>query len=167
MKLKVGQVLKAQGIKGELKVSCLLDDPKMLLHVKQLYLCNNLHQVAKIRSDGTFFFVQFDDISDRNSAETYRGWDVFCEKSALQLQRDRYFVEDIIGCRVVLNDGKTVGEVVDVLQYGAADVYVCSSPKGETSFPVLKDLLISVSTEEKKIVLDSKRFGEVSVTDEN
>ncbi len=167
MKLKVGQVLKAQGIKGELKISCFLDSPQMLVGIKKLYLGNNVHSVVKIRHDGTFVFALLDGISDRNVAETYRGWDVFCEKCDVHLQNDRFFVQDIIGCRVVLDDGTTVGEVTDVLQYGAADVYVCKGEKCEISFPVLKDLLVSVRVEEKKIVLNAKRFSEVSVSDED
>ncbi len=167
MNIKVGKVLKAQGIKGELKLSCLLDSPKMLMQVKQLYLSNNLHNVSKIRSDGTFVFVQFSDILDRNTAELYRGWDVYCEKSLLQLPNGSYFVDDVIGCRVVLNDGNDVGEVVDILQYGAADVYVCKGKMGEVSFPALKDLLISVDVDEKKIVLDKNRFEEVYVVNED
>ncbi len=167
MKLKVGQVLKAQGIRGELKLSCFLDSPQMLVGIKKLYLGNNPHSVVKIRTDGTFVFVQLENIADRNVAETYRGWDVFCEKSDVHLQNDRFFVQDIIGCRVVLDNGVTVGEVTDVLQYGAADVYVCQGEKCEISFPALKDLLLSVSIEDKKILLDAKRFEEVSVTDED
>lgn len=159
--------MKAQGIKGELKISCFLDSPKMLVGIKKLYLGNNVHSVVKIRTDGTFVFALLDGISDRNVAETYRGWDVFCEKSDVHLQNDRFFVQDVIGCRVVLDDGNTVGEVTDVLQYGAADVYVCNGENCEISFPALKDLLVSVSIEEKKIVLNAKRFAEVSVTDEN
>lgn len=167
MKLKVGVVLKAQGIKGELKTSCLLDDPKMLLRAKKLYLGANAHEVQKIRTDGTFLFVAFSDVTDRNTAETYRSWDVFCDKEDVKLQNDRYFVQDIIGCRVVLDDGTTVGEIVDVLQYGAADVYVCKAQGCEVSFPALLDLLLSVDVDEKKIVLNAKRFAEVSVTNEN
>lgn len=163
MKLKVGRVLKAHGIKGEIKAICLLDDPSMLQDVKQLYLNNNLHKVESFRADGNFFFVRFCDVSDRNAAENFRDWDIFCDKDAVTLPSDRYFVDDIVGCRVTLDDGRYVGEVCSVLQYGAADVYVCKSEKGEVSFPVLKDLVLSVDVETKQIKLYAKRFSEVAL----
>lgn len=163
MKIKVGKVLKAQGIKGEVKVACLLDDSQMLKHVKKMYVNNSLFSVAKLRCDGNFFFVRFNEIADRNSAENLRDWELFCNKEDLHLDSERYFIDDVLGCRVVLDNGKTVGEVVEVLQYGAADVYVCKNGEKEVSFPFLKDLAVSVNVETKSIVLSAKRFVEVAL----
>ena len=157
--------MKAQGIKGEMKAICLLDDASMLQGVKQLYLNNNLHKVESFRASGSFFFVHFCDVPDRNSAENYRGWDIYCDKDAVTLPDNRYFVEDIVGCNIYLDNGRYVGEVSSVLQYGAADVYVCKSEKGEVSFPALKDLLLSVNTQTKQIKLAEKRFYEVALTE--
>ena len=167
MKLIVGRILKAQGIKGEMKVSCLLDSAEMLKNIKQLYIGNSAHAVQKIRADGSFFYVSLTDVTDRNTAENYRGWDVYCEKEDVDLPKDRYFVSDILGCKVTLSDGTQVGEVIDVLQYGAADVYVVKGEAGEISFPMLKDLIVSVNVHTKSIVLNAQRFKEVSVLNEN
>lgn len=159
--------MKAQGIKGEMKVSCLLDNAEMLKNVKQFYIGNSIHTVQKIRADGSFFYIGFTDVTDRNAAENYRGWDVYCEKSDVHLPDDRFFISDVLGCKVTLSDGTQVGEVVDVLQYGAADVYVVKGENGEVSFPMLKDLIVSVNVETKSIVLVAERFKEVSVVNEN
>ncbi len=171
MKLLVGKVLKAQGIKGELKVSCELDTPRLLLGVKKLYLQNNPHAVVKLRVDGSFFYVLLDGIGDRNTAENYKGWNIYCEKTDLHLQDGRYFIEDIVGCFVSLENGTQVGKVAEVLQYGSADVYVCEYEKdgriAEVSFPALKDLVISINVDTRQIVLNSQRFAEVAVYDED
>ena len=159
--------MKAQGIKGELKISCLLDDAEMLKNIKQLYVGNNAHTVVKIRADGAFFYASFADITDRNTAENYRGWDVYCDKDAVNLPSDRFFISDILGCRVTLTDGTQVGEVVDVLQYGAADVYVVKGDSGEVSFPMLKEMIVSVNVQTKSIILNAQRFKEVSVYNED
>lgn len=165
MKLKVGRVLKAQGIKGEIKAICLLDDAEMLCDVEKLYFHNNPHKVESFRADGNFFFVRFCDVLDRNAAEKYRNFDIYCDKEALTLPSGRYFVEDVVGCSVTLDDGQYVGEVTNVLQYGAADVYVLRSERGEISFPFLKDLVLSVNIETRQIKLAAKRFREVALTD--
>lgn len=166
MKIFVGKILKAQGIRGEVKASCSLSDSAMLKNVQTLFLKNTPHRVAKIRSDGDFFYVLFDDVHDRNSAEDLRGIDIFCEKYDLQVGDGAYFVEDIVGSNVNLTDGTCVGVVTDVLQNGAADVFVCQNGTREVLFPFLKTLVVSVDIDNKIVLLDAKRFAEV-VSDEN
>ena len=163
MKLEVGKVLKAQGIRGELKISCFLDDSAMLQGVKRLYIGSNTYSIEKFRPDGAFCYIQLGGISDRNSAEMLRNWTVYADKESISVPQDRYFIADLIGCSVALDDGTKVGEVKDVLQYGSADVFVCNNGEKEVSFPFLKDLIVEVNIERKTVVLNAKRFGEVAV----
>ncbi len=162
MKLKVGSVLKAQGIKGEIKLSCFLDDPAMLCGISELYVGTNSYSVEHIRPDGAFCYVKFAEIADRNAAEALRGWTVYADKNSVPLPDGRYFVEDLVGCNVVA-DGEYVGTVNNVLQYGAADVFECGGGKKKVSFPFLKDVVLSVNVERKTISVDGKRFAEVAV----
>lgn len=165
MCIVVGKILKPQGIGGEVKASC-TTDASLLGGIETLYVESTPHVVTKIRVDGAFFYVRFADVCDRNAAESLRGLRIFCEKGALTLPEGKFFVEDVIGCDVLFENGRCAGKVVDVLQYGSADVFVCrNSSSGEFSFPFLKDLLIKADTDKKQLVLDSRRFAEV-VTDE-
>lgn len=161
--VKIGKVLKAQGIKGEVKAVCYLDCAEMAKNVKQLTVGGSELTVKSFRSAGGFMYLQFEEIPTRNDAEALRGMDVLCPRQSISLPQDRYFVNDVLGCEVVLTDGRKVGRVKDVLQYGAADVYVCACPEGEVSFPLLKDLVKSVDVDVKKIVLSADRFDEVAV----
>lgn len=163
MKMEVGKVLKAQGIKGEIKIGCYLDNAKMLCNVKKLRIGVNEYTVTKFRFDGTVCYAMLAEVTDRNAAEAMQNWTVYAEKQDLLLPNDRYFVEDLIGSRVVLDNGVFVGEVADVLQYGAADVFVCKNGEKEVSFPFLNDLVLSVNVESKCITLAQKRFLEVAV----
>lgn len=163
MKLEVGKVLKAQGIKGEVKISCYLDDSAMLLGVKQLYIGSNTYTVERLRPDGAFCYVFLGGVRDRNAAEALRNWTVYVDKESVTVPQNRYFIADLIGCSVILDDGTKVGTVKDVWQYGSADVFVCSDGEKEISFPFLKDLVAEVNIERKTVVLNSKRFDEVAV----
>ena len=165
MRIEIGKVLKAQGIKGEIKLACYVDDAAMLKAVKKLYIGSQTYTVSHFRADGAFCYVFLDGVADRNSAEALRNWTVYADKENVTLQADRYFIDDLVGCVVCLDDGKTVGKVKEILQNGAADVFVCDGEK-EVLFPFLKDLILSVNIEQKQIVLDSKRFGEVAVYEE-
>ena len=163
MKIEIGKVLKAQGIKGEVKLSCYLDDSSMLKAVKQLYIGSKTYAVAHFRADGAFCYVLLEGVSDRNAAEALRNWTVYADKENVTVAADRYFIDDLVGCVVTLDDGSSVGRVKEILQNGAADVFVCDGEEREVLFPFLKDLVVSVNVETKLIVLDSKRFGEVAV----
>lgn len=162
MKIEIGKITKAQGIKGEVKLLCYVDDAKMLKSVTTVYIGQNSHKVLKCRPDGNFCYLLLEGISDRNTAESLREWAVYADKESVTLQEGRYFIEDLIGCMVVLTDGTKIGKVADILQYGAADVYMCEGERN-VSFPFLKDLVVSVDIDRQLITLDEKRFEEVCV----
>lgn len=163
MKIEIGKVIKAQGIKGEIKLACYVDNSAMLKNVKQMYIGTSSYAVGKLRCDGAFCYILLDGIADRNAAEALRNWTVYADKESVILPNNRYFINDLIGCTVSADDCKVVGVVKDVLQYGAADVFICSNEGKEVSFPFLNDLVLSVNTDSKSIVVDAKRFGEVAV----
>lgn len=165
MKIEIGKITKAQGIRGEVKLLCYVDDAQMLKTVKTMYIGQNAYKVLKCRPDGNFCYLLLDGIADRNAAESMREWTVYADKENVQLDEGRYFIEDLIGCNVVLSNGNAVGNVVDILQYGAADVYVCQGLRN-VSFPFLKDLVLSVDVQRQLITLDEKRFEEVCVYDD-
>ena len=163
MRIEIGKVLKAQGIKGEIKLSCYVDDSAMLKSVKQLYIGSNTYSVTHFRADGAFCYVLLDGIDDRNAAEALRNWTVYADKESVSVAVGRYFIDDLVGCAVTLDTGATVGTVKEILQNGAADVFVCESAVGEVLFPFLKDLVLNVNIDTKQITLDGKRFSEVAV----
>ena len=163
MKIEIGKILKAQGIKGEVKLACYVDDAAMLKSVKQLYIGSQTYSVVHFRADGAFCYFLLDGVADRNAAEALRNWTVYADKESVIVSKDRYFIDDLVGCVVTLNDGTAVGTVKEILQNGAADVFVCGGQDGEIMFPFLKDLVVSVNIDSKQILLDSKRFSEVAV----
>ena len=162
MKIEIGKITKAQGIKGEVKLLCYVDDANMLKSVKTVYVGQNAHKVLKCRPDGNFCYLLLEGVNDRNTAESMREWVVYADKDSVTLDKGRYFIEDLLGCTVVLSNGNTVGKVVDILQYGAADVYMCEG-EHNVSFPFLKDLVLSVDIKRAVITLDETRFEEVCV----
>ncbi len=164
-KIQVGKVLKGQGIRGEIKISCSLDSVSMMNKVDSLFVGAKNYSVSKIRTDGTFFYVLLKDITDRNMAEELRNLPVFAYKEQIDIPEGRFFVDDLIGCDVFDEQGLKLGAVVDILQYGAADVFVCQSTTN-FSFPFLKDVVLTIDTDKKQIIVINKRFKEVVVYDD-
>ncbi len=160
MKILVGKVLKPQGIKGEVKMSCLLDNPKQFNTIKVMYLGERELKVRSIRSQSVYVFVQFCDIIDRNNAQTLVNWDVYADKSDIVVPQDSFFICDLIGSMVYLDDGTYLGSLENVTYGGGADIFDVRGEKN-VQFPFITDLIVNIDVENKKIILLSKRFNEV------
>lgn len=167
MKIQVGKILKAQGIKGEVKLASLIDNAENFKNFKYLYINEQRIGVVSARPSGDFVFVKFSTVTDRNAAEGLRGLSVFADKEQLPIDEGRFFIDELIGCNVYLNDDTLIGELVEILQNGSADVYVAKKDNGKkVLFPLIKDLTIKIDVDARAIILDAKRFSEVSVDED-
>ena len=160
----IGTIIKPQGIKGEVKIKPFTDDAMRFNRLKNVIIDNTKHEIESIRINGNDVFIKFIKINDRNTAETYRNKDVFLPENKLGKPKDgRYLIKDLIGCNVYVAD-KLLGNLVDILQNGAADVYVVNDTNNKSiMFPAVKDLMLEVKVEEKIIIIDGKRLDEVAV----
>ena len=164
-KFFIGKIVKAQGIKGEVKIKSDCGDLSIIKGLKYLILKNQNIAVKSMRISGEFAYVLFSTIADRNQAEELVGLEVYADESNIQLDDDSYFVNDMIGSQVKLSNGQTVGVVADIMQTSkkAAEIYVVKTEKGNILFPFLKDLVIDFDKDQKVLTLESKRFEEVSL----
>ena len=165
-RLTVGRIAKPQGVGGELKITPLTDDVNRFKSLKSVFVDGKDYSVKNVRISPNGVFLTIDGINDRNSAELLRNKDVEIDrKDAVRLDKDRYFIVDIISCEVFVGEEK-IGSLVDVLQYGSADVYVISTKKGRAMIPAIKRILLDVDVQNKKIVLDKQAFEDLAVYEE-
>lgn len=161
--IEVGVVLKPQGIKGELKIKPLTDDPRRFKKLRALYLNGTLYRVLSCRVD-EFVYVKLEGVETRNDAEKLVNLSVKIDRvHAVPLEEDSYFIVDLLNCRIVDENGIDLGKVVSVDNYGSADV-VTATNKGKTfRFPLLKRILIGVDVADKEIRVTGAEFNTVCV----
>lgn len=168
--LRIGLVVKPQGIKGELKIMPMTDDPNRFKGLKQVYVEQGKEHVIRsianvsVRNDAIIITVE--GIETREAAEAMRGKYLCVDRqNAVKLPDGRYFVVDLIGCTVEDTNGTNLGKLNDVYETGANDVYTI---KGKRSLmvPALKKLIKSVDIANKRMVLDAQVLEEVAVWDE-
>lgn len=163
MQIVIGEIVKAQGIKGEVKVSLFQNDFAYLSNMKQLYVNFVPYKVRSISLRALFAYIVFEGVDTRNIAETLVGKSVYIEKSDLPaLGSDEYYISDIIGSSVFLDSGKSLGKVVDINNFGSADVYTVKGDR-VVRFPFLKNIIKDVDTATKIIVIYEDKFNEVCV----
>ena len=158
-KLTIGIVTKPQGIKGEIKVKLFADDIASVSNVTEVFIDGVNYKILSKRSSGEDLFLSLRGIADRNDAETLRGKEIFADREQIEKDEDSYFIVDVLGCEVYLDDGQMIGKVSDILT-GRTDVYYVKGQKTAV-FPMIKDLKPIFDIKAKRITLDGARFKEV------
>lgn len=162
-KLTIGVIVKPQGIKGEVKVHPLTDDVLRFKKLKEVIIDQKNYRVEKCTIAGNVVFLALSGITDRDTAETFRGKYLHVlRENAVPLPKGRYFIVDIIGCKVIKDGGEEVGEVIDITS-SRTDIFTVKTVDNRVlRFPFLNDLVTSVDVKNKTVIVNSKRLGEVS-----
>ena len=160
----VGTVAKPQGIKGEIKISPLTDDNERFYDLKKVNIGGVEYAVACARVSPAGVVLKLTGVDDRNAAELLRGKELPVKREdAVKLPEDRYFIADIIGCRLFLG-AEAFATVKDVLQYSSTDIYEATLDKGgKVAFPALKEVVEKIDVEKGEIFLNKSRFSEVAL----
>ncbi len=154
--LRIGVVTTAHGLKGEVKVFPTTDSPDRFLEVRRVILKTPGKDIETEITGVRFFknlaiikFAAFDDVEQ---VRNLHGTDIMIAREDAQpLEEGEYYIADLIGCRVVTDEGETLGTLKDVLQTGANDVYVVeaagtgsSGKNAEILLPVIPDCIKNV-----------------------
>lgn len=155
----VGEILAAHGVQGELKARVLSSDKQRLKQLRECYLTSpdeTEHVPAKIinaRPVRGFWLISLQGIADREQAQKLRGSLISVErKNALTLGENEWFVADLIGCAVYDAKYGLLGQLTDILEHPAQDVYVVSL-KGQKDilFPARKTIVQNVDLDLRHI----------------
>lgn len=149
--LEIGEVVATHGIAGELRVQPWCDSPAVFCSLKTLYTDKNGEGKIKVKSrpHGRIVLVKVDGVNDATTAAGWRGQVFYAARKDLKLPAGRYFICDLIGLPVKDADsGEVYGEVVDVTNTGASDIYHMRTADGKTVLiPAIPDIVLSVQPE--------------------
>ena len=167
--LQIGEIVRPQGIKGEVKLRAMTSDLTRYARLESVFLYQGGEyrtvKVEKGRTYDGFAFLKLEGVADRNAAELLRGVKVYVDREhAIDLDEDENFVCDLIGLEAIDTKGEHIGELVDVLTPNSiCDVYVFDTPRGEMMIPALRRVVKEVDLDREVIVLDEAVLPEVAV----
>jgi len=141
----VGRVLKPHGLKGELRVEAFNPAGPNLQPGRTVFINGVRSKILRSRADRGAWIVQVTGFSGRDSVEGLRG--LLVEARDADVRRDdadSYFIHELIGLRVITGTGEELGRVTEVLQSGAADVYVIRDGEREVLIPAIGDVVDSI-----------------------
>lgn len=152
MKLLIGKVVKSHGVKGEVAVEVLTDEPEIryavgeVLHGKQAGKEKDL-TIASVRPHQKRLLVTFEEIPDRTAADSLRGMQFFAEPLERDEDSDEFYDHELIGLKVV-QDGEEIGEVTGVMDTPNRKILEIAYQGREVLVPFVMDIVPEVNLEE-------------------
>jgi len=118
-------VMGAQGLKGEVKAKVFTDAPGALPRYGVLHDKNGrTFKITAFRSskEGEAV-IAFEGVNDRSSAEALKGTQLFVDRAALpEPDEDEFYHADLIGLEARDSEGRVLGKVAAIHNFGASDV---------------------------------------------
>ena len=156
---QVGVITKTHGLRGEVKVYTTSDDPDRFETLDSVILRGRGNdrrvKIEKVRYIGEKTVLKLEGIEDVEAAAQIVGCDLMIPREeALELEENEYYIGDLIGCRVFLEDGSLFGTLTDVLATGANDVYEVRMEDGrKVLLPAIRECILAVFPEEERMVI--------------
>lgn len=157
--LRVGVITSPHGVRGEVKVFPTTDDANRFKKLKKVLLDTGKGNVPLEIEHVKFFknmvILKFKGVDTMNQVEPWRQKDLLIERSqAVKLDADENFIVDLIGLKVVTDEGTELGVMTDVMQTGANDVYCVKTTDGrEILLPAIKDCIRNVDLEKQEMLV--------------
>ena len=162
MRLKVGKIVNTHSLKGEVKVISSTDFEEQRFEKGTELLITRGNQVVKevtvesYRTHKNNLLVKFVGIDSIEEAEKLKNLQIKIDSENIgELEENEFYFHEIIGCEVFDENGKSLGEITEILTPGANDVWVIKSQNGkEILIPYIEDVVKKIDVENKKIDIE-------------
>jgi 16S rRNA processing protein RimM len=155
--LLVGRVIRPHGIRGMLLVEAFTDVMHSLRSDSEILLGSELVPVVvrSIRPHRARFLLSLEGCEDRDAAERWRGQDIQLRlDDADPLPDGVYYHWQILGLTAITEDGEVLGEVHQIIETGANDVYVLRDDAGnELLVPAITSVILRTDLQAGQIVV--------------
>lgn len=144
--LEAGKIVNTHGISGEVKIMPYCDSPELLAEFDRLFIGKNHDEINIVNSRvfKNMVIAKLEGTDTLEAANKLRNKMLYMHRDDLELDENTFFIQDLIGMTVKDADSDIVyGEISDVLQTGANDVYVIKDNDKEYLIPAIPDVIIS------------------------
>ncbi len=156
-RLEVGKIINTHGLKGEVKIVTWTDSPDVFEDLEYVFAKRKKEDikltVKNIKYQKNNIIVKFAEIDSIDEAQTFKNSILTADRDMLgELPEGVYYIADLIGCEVFDENNNKLGEISDVFNTGAKDIYAVSRPQNkDLLIPVIDETIINVDIKNKRI----------------
>ncbi|HKI54717.1 MAG TPA: ribosome maturation factor RimM [Anaerolineales bacterium] len=148
--LSVGFLRRPHGLKGEIIMDLHTDFPERMKSGRELFVGDKHKQMtlAAVRPHQKGLLVKFTDVDTPEDAGLYRNQWVYAQTKDIPLPEGEHYKHELIGLQVVDESGSPLGELVEILETGANDVYVVRDDAGkEILLPNIPSVILDLNVD--------------------
>jgi 16S rRNA processing protein RimM len=149
-RIAIGRIAKAFGIRGEMVVHPMTGDVGRFESLQSVFVgasgeTATVCTVTDVRPGGSGVRISLAEVPDRTTAEKFAGRFLFVdEKDRITPPEGSFFVDEVVGLKVITDEGRVVGIVREVMHMPAQDVYVVASDGREIMIPAVREFILSI-----------------------
>ena len=150
--LECAIIINTHGVRGDVKLESLCDSPEVLASLERVFVLEG-GRYREIEVTHASVFKQFvlatlEGVDDMDKAAAMKGTTLYASRDDFELEEGDYFIADLIGMPIIDNiSGKVYGEVKDVINRGASDIYVVKTADGERMMPAVEEFVKKIDLE--------------------
>lgn len=160
----VGRIVNTHGIRGEVRVisSTDFEENRFSIGSRLAVFKKNDKKptwvtVTSARRHKNFILLTFEGYDNINLVEPFKEGVLKVTKDQLEddeLKEHEFYYFEIIGSQAVSEEGIELGEITDILETGANDVWELTDLKGKKHYiPYIEDVVKDIDIDEKKVTI--------------
>lgn len=164
--LRIGKIVKPQGIKGEVKVLVTTSDINRFKSLKNVYLhideeasdetiLNNIDikEVIEVKFLKDFVILKLKNVDSVEDAEKLRNMSLYVNREdSYKLKQNEYFLADLNGLVVKnIDNNEIIGKVTDILETKTQSILVIKNESKEVLIPLVDEFIKNIDLENKLI----------------
>lgn len=154
----IGKIINTRGIRGEVKIDPMTSVIKRFSDLDYVFIGEELNKcgIEKVSYDKRFVYLKFKEFSNINEVLKFKDELIYIEdENRIKLDEDTFFISDLISCKIYDTEKNYIGELVDVMEIPANDVYVIKGLNNEEYLiPAVKKFVKNVNITDKIIIID-------------
>ncbi len=140
--LEAGKIVNTHGVRGEVKIMPWADSPEFIRKMKTLYINGEAVRVSASRVHKGFVLAKLEGVDDVNTAMALKNKTVHIARKDVKLPKGSFFIADIIGAKVVTEDGTELGTLADVMEMPAQNIYLVKGER-EIMIPAVDEFILN------------------------
>ena len=147
--IECGKIVNTHGCRGAVKAESWCNSEKELSELKRIFLKGEntyfQYDVVKASVFKQFVIFELKTVDDMDMAMLLKGKVIYAAREDFLLEDGEFFIADMIGIDVIdVDSGKIYGNLKEIINRGASDIYVIDTPDGEAMIPAVDEFIISI-----------------------